>query len=525
MKERSGLKKLTFGVAVMSISVMLTKICGMFFKIPLASILGTYGMGVFNTAYTVYSLLFVLCSAGLPSAIAISVSSNLKHGANDVIDITPGRILAVSIKFFATLGLVLASLTYVFADKLAGALNNPESTSSLKALALCLLFTTVSGVFRGYFQGHGDMVPTALSQVIEAFGKLVFGTCFAWYANSNGYPIRAVSAYAVFGVTLSSFICAVYLLLKYVFYRKKRLFSLKNEVERKSDIGILKKLLKTAAPITASSLVMSIVGIIDLFLVMRLLSGSSDFANDQYGAYSALATPIFNLPSVMIMPIATALLPVIAGATSKNDGKKVQDSVLYSAKLCVCIATPCALGLCFLSRPILVLLFEDSAAAKAAPMLSALSSAVIFMCLVSLQAPILQGIGKAQLPMVSMLVGALVKIFIGVYFIPKIGIYACALGTLACYALASLINGYFIERRAGLWIPYLRYFLHSLICALPATAFPCAAYQWLNTVIGANLACLAAIALCVLIYLTMILLSGYFKIRDIACVFHIRSKI
>ena len=309
MKERSGLKKLTFGVAVMSVSVMLSKICGMFFKIPLTAILGTYGMGVFNTAYTVYSLLFVLCSAGLPSAIAISVSSSALACENKA---SPSRILRISVKFFGTIGLICAVSTYVLADVLAGILNNPESADCLRALSLCLFFTTVSGVLRGYFQGHSDMLPTAVSQVIEALGKLVWGVLFAWYANKNEFPISTVAAYAVLGVTFSSILGTVYLIVKYVVYKNKHKTFVKCDEDRNktNNLSVLKKLLRTTAPITMSSLVMSVVGIIDLLIVMRLLGGEFDSVNDEYGAYSALATPIFNLPAVMIMPIAASALPL-----------------------------------------------------------------------------------------------------------------------------------------------------------------------------------------------------------------------
>lgn len=527
MKDRSGLNKITLGVAVMSFSVILTKICGMFFKIPLTSILGTYGMGVFNTAYTVYSLLFVLCSAGLPSAIAISVSSNLEADPNKREKrADPSRILAVSVKFFGAVGLACSLITYVAADFLAELINNPQSAKSLRALSACVFFTCISGVFRGYFQGHKDMIPTAVSQVIEALGKLILGVCFALYASKKGFPIGSVAAYAVFGVTLSSILSTLYLLVKYVFFKHKSAFSSKNDTL--GDKAILKKLFKTAAPITMSSLVMSIVGIIDLILVMRLLKspdGAPSFANDQYGAYSALATPLFNLPSVLILPIATAALPVIAGAVSSDAMKKVLDTVLYATKLCTSIAVPCALGLCFLSEPILMLLFEDSAAIKAAPMLSALSSAVVFVCLLSVQNPILQGSGMPSLPMVSMLIGAGVKVLIGVTLIPKLGIYACALGTFCCYSSASLINGYFIEHKTGMQIPYLRYFLHSLVCAVPATAVSYMINQTLTPIVGQRLSCLVAVSACVVIYCALILISGFFKIRDIAHVLHIKRKV
>ena len=526
MNERSGLAKITFGVAVMSFSVILTKICGMFFKIPLTSILGTYGMGVFNTAYTVYSLLFVLCSAGLPSAIAISVSSNLEANPCGEKRADPAQILSVSIRFFGAVGLVCALLTYVTADFLAGLLNNPQSAMSLRALSACVFFTCISGVFRGYFQGHKDMVPTAISQVTEAVGKLVFGVCFALYADRQGFPIGSVAAYAVFGVTLSSVLSTLYLLVKYVFFKHKRAFLSENETANNKTV--LKKLFKTAAPITMSSLVMSVVGVIDLVLVMRLLKspdGSLDFANDQYGAYSALATPLFNLPAVLIMPVATATLPVIAGAVSSNAQKKVQDTVLYAVKLCTAIAVPCALGLCFLSEPVLMLLFEDTAAIKAAPMLSVLSSAVVFTCLLSVQNPILQGNGMPSLPMVSMLIGATVKILLGIFLIPKLGIYACAIGTLGCYTVASFINGYFIEKKTAMQIPYLRYFLHAAVCGVPATALSYMINRSLSSATDQRIACAVAVCACIVIYFALILISGFFKIRDITHVLHIKRRI
>lgn len=520
MQNKTSLEKVTFSVAVMSFSVILAKVCGMLFKIPLTSILGTYGMGLFNTAYTVYSLLFVLCSAGLPSAIAISVSSS------DISDgLYKSRILSISLRFFGIISLACSLATYALADTLAKLLNNPESAQSLKALSACVFFTTVCGVFKGYFQGHNDMVPTAVSQIMEAFGKLLFGVLFAFYAFKKGYPIGSVAAYAVFGVTISSILSAAYLLLKYVVFKNK--VSNNPNTTVYDNKTILKKLLKTAAPITLSSLVMSVVGIIDLVLVMRLLndpSGAADYRTDQYGAYSALATPIFNLPSVLILPIATVCLPIIAGAVGTKSFKKAYNAILYAVKLCVSIAVPSALGLCFLSRPILLVLFEDTAAIKAAPMLSALSGAVVFMCLVCIQNPILQASQVPVLPMISMLIGALVKVIVGVFMISKMGIYACALGTLACYCISSLINGYFIERRIGVLIPYLRYFLHSLVCAIPATALSYMLYRSTQTILGNTVACFASIALCVILYTILVLASGFFKIKDIACLLCTKRK-
>lgn len=524
MQKKTSFEKLTFGVAVMGFAVVLTKICGLFFKIPLTRILGTSGMGIFNTAYTVYTVLFVLCTAGLPSAMSVNVSVSAE-GKGRYPD--AHRILVTAIKFFAALGLTGSIAMYAAAAPVSEFLGNPESASSLKALSACVFFTCLAGVFRGFFQGHGNMVPTAVSQVIEALGKLVFGVLLAFYALSKGLAIEHVSAYAVFGVTVASVLSCAYLALKYVIFKAQNR-SIPRENTKYSEKNVLKSLFRVAAPITLSSLVMSLVGVIDLLLVMHLLkspNGSTDFANDQYGAYSALATPLFNLPSVMVLPIATAALPVLAGSFAANKRKKISDTASYAVKVTAAISVPCALGLLFLSAPILSLIFDGVSAAKAAPMLSSLATAVIFMCLTSVQAPILQGAGRPALPMISMAVGAGFKIAVGAILIPKIGIYGCAMGTFICYCISSMLNGYFIEKKLGLDVEYMKCHLHAAVCAIPATALAHILYTRLLPDFGNWVACVSCVALCVLIYCVAALLSGYFKIKDIACILHVKRRI
>ena len=150
---------------------------------------------------------------------------------------------------------------------------------------------------------------------------------------------------------------------------------------------------------------------------------------------------------------------------------------------------------------------------------------LVFMCLITLQAPILQGVGMSGVPVASMLMGAIAKVLIGIFLVSELGIYACPIGTLVCYGLASLINGYFIECKASIQIPYFRYFFCTLICALPATALALVVFGLTQAYIGMNLACIVAILLCLVVYLALILFSGYFKIQDIVIALHLKGRI
>ena len=121
-------------------------------------------------------------------------------------------------------------------------------------------------------------------------------------------------------------------------------------------------------------------------------------------------------------------------------------------------------------------------------------------------------------------IGAVVKIAVGAFLIPKIGIFGCAVGTFCCYSVASILNGYFIESKLNINVEYMKSFLHSLICAIPATGLAHLLYRKFYEIFGNTIACTVAVALCALIYVTAILLSGYFKIKDIACVLHFRRR-
>ena len=226
------------GVAVLAISTFIVKIIGIFYKIPMMAYLGAEGMGYFNSAYDIYSLFFVISTTGIPVAISILISENKAKGRLENVK----RIFKVSIAVLGLLGLIGTIAMGVFYKEFAGLINNDGATLCILTISPTLFMICISSAIRGYFQGNQNMIPTAISQIIEALGKLLLGLGFAIIAINKGYEIQKVAAFAVLGLTLGVAISLLFLVLYKIFYKiKSENLRLDNVVEQESTI--LKKLL------------------------------------------------------------------------------------------------------------------------------------------------------------------------------------------------------------------------------------------------------------------------------------------
>ena len=196
------------GVLLLSLSTVAVKVIGLAFKIPMLSLLGTDGMGYFNSAYEIYALLCVVATAGLPTALSMLVSSARARGEGERIRKTFRSALAL----FTAIGMIGSAVMVLFSQKLAEAIGNPDARLSIVAIAPTLLIICISSAIRGYAQGFEYMSPTALSQLMEAAGKLAFGVIFARLALERGLELPTVAACAVAGIGVGAVISLVYLL-------------------------------------------------------------------------------------------------------------------------------------------------------------------------------------------------------------------------------------------------------------------------------------------------------------------------
>lgn len=442
--ERSR-KRFLGGVAVLTASTAAVKIIGLFYKIPLIHLVGIEGMAYFLAAYHIYTLLFTLSTAGLPVAVSILVSK--RHSAGDIAAVE--RIYRVSLGLFSVVGGICTAVLYFGSDLIAEMIEIPDAAHCIRAVAPALLFTAAGSAVKGYFQGQQDMKPTAISQIIESVIKLALGLMFGGIALKKGYDLPTVAAYAIFGLTSGVIISTVYLFIVRAMKKPTGFCSCKSSKKER----ILGELISISAPITLGAVVISVTSIIDTALISSRLQSagfSQSVANSIYSSYGNLSIPLFNLVPAFISPIALSMAPMIAEATSKRERLRERELLESSFRLCALISIPASLGLAIFGREILGLIFSSQvdAISIAAPLLSVLSPAIFFSCLITVTNAALQSYGKATKPIISMAIGAGVKIVAEYLLVgdPNVNIMGAPISTVLCDLTIVLINLYFIKK-------------------------------------------------------------------------------
>ena len=357
------------------------------------------------------------------------------------------------------------------------------------------------------------MLPTALSQIAEAVGKLGFGIFFASAAIEKNLGYEKASAGAAVGLSIGMGIAFLYLVFTAIFFKGEKYYEvIHDSLPSGSRVSILKALIKAALPITFSASVLSMSNTLDLAIVMHALKNaglSASAANAAYGNYTALAVPLFNLPIVLITPIASTVVPYLAGALSAGDHKKARSSVSVSLRTTALIAFPCALGLCSLALPILKLLFDDSLAQAASPLLELLAPSVIFLSFATVTNALLQALGKSFVPVFSMFAGAAVKIISCPLFIDRFSIKGTPMSTFLCYFTVCVINFVFIYCSLKEKPNFFGMFMRPLFASLASSFGASYAFARIAVHTGESIACLAAIALAAVIYFILIVLTRY----------------
>lgn len=460
-------KSFLSGVSVLTLSALVVKVIGLCYRIPLLSRLGTEGMGYFNTAYELYALLCVISTAGLPVAMSVLISSAEAEGKIHRI----GKIYRTSLWLFVAVGAVGSLGLFALADPLAGVLKNPAAAESIRFISPTVFFICLSSAFRGYFQGRRNMTPTAVSQVIEALGKLLLGLLFASVARSRGADLPETAAYAAMGLTVGTAVSVIYL------WAHKRLTDARYPLKHMPQVregGILRRLLTTAIPVTISAGVIGVTKCIDLALILRRLQdGGMDAAtaNAMYGCYSTLAVPVFNILPSLTTSVALSAVPALSAALGKGveghaDVRRISRSAM---RLTLLVAIPASLGLAVFSRDILSLLFvgQPEAVAMASPWLSCLALSVPASCLITVTGAMLQACGHAERTVISMIVGATAKIVMAYVLLGRtdVGMMGAPISSLVCDAIIVFVNLTQIARLCPPMLPRVREGIK--ICLLP----------------------------------------------------------
>ncbi len=474
MKTQNFLK----GSAILLLSAILTKGLGALFKIPLTEQLGSIGMGYFGCAYGLFLPVYALSITGLSTAVATLVARENSAGHFQNVR----KIRQLSRRLFALIGLLLSILIWLLAEPFACYTATPLATYAVKMMAPAAWFGCITAVERGYYEGLCNMYPTAISQAIEAVAKVCFGLLFSHVVFQReaqvlsffpaGTPIAPIAAAAaVLGVTLSTLCGALYFLIRNLSGDGLPKETVPTATATPSTKQWLHALLKIMLPVALGSFVTNLTSLIDLCTMMRsftwlqktnlsvLLQKFGDIAAEDtfptlvYGAFSGMALTVFNLvPSVTNM-FGKSVLPCAAQAWEKQQkGELVKQlqSVLFVTTL---LALPATGGLFFFAEPILQFLYhgQEAACAIAAEALRALLPGMFFLCLTMPLFSMLQGIGRADLPVRYMLPCVAVKLLGNLFFlrIPTYSVMGAGIATSLCYGMLFCLTLHGLRRICG----------------------------------------------------------------------------
>ena len=564
------------GAAILAVGIMVVKVIGMFYKIPLLNIIGEQGSADFGNAYNIYAVLLTISTAGLPVAVSKLVSEANATGRQNQVR----RVFRLSLALFLTLG-VLSFLIMSFGSaQLAGLMNDDQAAPGIRALAPAVICVGCLSAFRGYAQGHGNMTPTAVSQIIEALCKLVVGLGLAYWLVKAGADQSHAAAGAITGVTVGTIVALAYMLLNYLMGRSQEGLS-KDTPD--SNGTIVRNLLMIAVPITISSSMVGIVTVIDSSLVqgqlqrallentdcwalykdfmdfdklesalkawqatlpegttisMSLLSDQlagegtktaialhdalEDASRTLYGNYNG-ALNIYNLPTSLMAAITAAVIPAVSGTLARRDRKGAARVAGSALRISALLAFPMGVGLYVLGEPIMALIFPSLTSQLAGPLLSTLGLATVFVCMMLVCNSILQAYGFVNLPVIIMLAGGVIKIVLNynVVVLPQVGIYGAPLGNIFCFALCLILDLIVMARVIPGRPKYIPLFAKPAAAAAVMGLGAWAVHGLLAKLLAANrlgnaVATLAAIVVAVVIYGVLVIVLRAITKEDLS---------
>ena len=429
------------GAALLAIATAIVKVIGALYKIPLNAIIGTKGFSYFNTAYDIYSVLMMISTAGLPVAMSrmISAASSLNNTRQ------MKRIYRVSQAIFLSLGLAGSLLMTVFARQLAVFQEQPDAWAAIAFLGPSALLVCMNSAFRGFFQGQSNMIPTSVSQVIEAAFKLIVGLGAAYFMLKVLHSVPLAAGGAIAGVTVGCAMASVYL---FSLFRKAYQALDEGDPSQPmlSRAATARQLLAIAIPITIGSAGLQIITMMEIKVYMSQSLGSGftqDAADTMKGIYN-MAQTLFNMPCAFIVPITVSAIPNITSFLTLKKYDQVQATEESACRITALISMPCAVGLAVLAKPVMGLIggYSGEELVLGGKLMAILGVCIIFNSTVMLSNALMQAHGRVNLPVINMFLGGILKLGL-IYVITgnrAINIVGVPIGTLTCYAAITALN-------------------------------------------------------------------------------------
>ncbi len=454
-------KSVAKGISVLGIAGIICKFVGVFFSIFLNRIDADIATA-FYLVYPTYTLLLTISSAGLPVAVSRMVAGYLakndpRNGKN---------VFRAALTILLSIGLVFTFMMLLLNRQLTLMTNAEETSWGFFAIAPCVAIVCALSAFRGFFQGQQNMVPTAVSQLIEQVGKVFLSLTLAYYGYSffrkeitdHVMRIQFGAAGALAGITVSEMLALIYMISLYYIRRKDYA-----QIEQSTDESIassrdlMKRLVFISVPITISACIIPLSQFIDSAMMIDRMEHAGlelAVAKSSYGVFTSVVIRLINIPTALALAISMSLVPVISYCRSADDAEGVRRESHTGMRFAFLIGFPCSVGMSMLSGEIVRFLYGDVSSFTpeklqlASELLTFSAMTVVLFTVVQATSSILQGLRKQRLAMYTMIAGVAVKILLNYLLIgtPGIDIHGGPYASIACYSIVMLLNIIYVCR-------------------------------------------------------------------------------
>lgn len=470
----NGLNNFIVQGGILAIAGVLVRMLGLIKRIPQYYIIGNYGNSYYSAAYEIYSIVLTVSSYAIPLSVSKLVAARVNKGQYK----NAYKIFRCTLTFAFIVGLISSVLVFVFAGSLSSMINEPMSYLALRVLAPTLFVVAIMGVFRGFFQGQGTMVPTAVSQLIEQIVLIAVSLSASYLLVKKGEKVGRIllndkfkSAYGAAGATLGCSVGALVALLFLFFIYKRYSISFKKKVLRdpsdkiENTFYVYKVLILTIVPVVLSATVNNISNFLDQYIHNRIMveKGLMDIKSVNWGIYSGNYLVLIGVPIAMSNAMGASSVPTLAGIMRRKAYDEARDKIARVIRITMLISIPCAVGIFVLANEVMFLLFSTTT--ETGPMLLRIGAAgIVLFSFSTLTNGILQGMSKLSKPIIHGLIALAVHVTLLTCLLKftNLNIYAVALSNNFFSLIICVLNVMSIRKAISYSQEYMKTFIYPL---------------------------------------------------------------
>lgn len=539
--------KFIYGATILTISSIIAKVIGAFFKVPLVSMLGSKGLGIFQLIFPIYSFFLVLISGGISLGMSKLISLDKQNNQGRFSKSYLKNSIILMIIFGLIFGLILALISFPMA--------NFQGDTSLfvcyLALIPALLFSAVISCFRGYFQGQENMLPSGISLIIEQLTKVVFSLFFASILLNKGIVFAVCGVFL--GISLSELLALLFLCFRAYFYKKISFAKTEKKIIKKISLNgtensnengksqntfannsvkltfknAVKDILRISFPIMLNSVILPLVYAIESGLTIWLLSKatiSSQTATSLFGLEDGIVGSLIALPTVVSSAISTAILPSITKNFNSGEKEESSNKAKFAIKIAYLVALPCFVVFFIFGKEVVQFLYSKGLSNDSFDELKVVidlvkinSISIVYVSLLNVITAILQATNNSFVPVKNLILACLIKLILTVVFVamPSVNIYGLAVSDCICFAIALILDLRHLKSVLNINFGLKDFVLKPIICVLFMAIMGVGIRFVLSTFLTGRVLILSLLGSCTMMYVLFVFATRTLKKEEL----------